>query len=583
MLFAFLISGIFYGQTPIITAIVDGDCSGGTPKLVEIYADGVVDFSLYSLENQTNANTAWGSAQDLTSLGTITDDFVYITASADFTYLDSEFPSVSSGNILVSSTVNINGDDRIRIVETATTSVVDQYGVDSVDGTGEAWDYTDSYAKRIDGTGPDGGFILANWSFGGAAAFDGGGTCQGGSTFASMMGGIGTYSTTGSVDPSLTIISPNNNAVFVPGTTSVTLSINVQNFVVANGTGDGHIHWTIDDGGGPVDQPMKYDTNDESISVTNGGTYTVYMELVDNAHLPISPAVNTTVSFSVANIIPVGGISAVIADVNTNGAGSYYEIIGPSLVTHTDPYQNRKWIQDATISGILIYDSAGTITTTYNVGDMVSGLTGYTQISNGVLRFIPTSDSGTIDSTGNAVVPQVVTITDLNSNPDMYESELIELQNVSFVDGDGINTFSTGTNYNVTDGSNTIIKRTDFFGADYIGELIPSGSINLVAVSGEYNGTAQIYVRSLSDLTLSSRDFDMTNFNLFPNPTSTGLVTIKNTNNAPMNVKVFDILGKQVKNETINSILNVSGLKSGIYILNISQEGHTVTKKLVIE
>ena len=59
-------------QVPIITMISDGDCSGGTPKVVEIYAQGTVDFSLYSLELQTNANTTWGSTDNLGSLGTVT-------------------------------------------------------------------------------------------------------------------------------------------------------------------------------------------------------------------------------------------------------------------------------------------------------------------------------------------------------------------------------------------------------------------------------------------------------------------------------------------------------------------------------
>jgi hypothetical protein len=55
-----LLSFSVFGQTPIITMISDGDCTGGTPKVVEIYAQGAVDFTLYSLELQSNANTTWG-------------------------------------------------------------------------------------------------------------------------------------------------------------------------------------------------------------------------------------------------------------------------------------------------------------------------------------------------------------------------------------------------------------------------------------------------------------------------------------------------------------------------------------------
>lgn len=203
-LIAFLISLVSFGQSPIITTIVDGDCSGGNPKLLEIYADGTVDFSLYSLQNQTNANTTWGATQDLSSFGTVTDDFVYVTTSGSSTAIGTEFPSLSGATILTSGTMNLNGDDRIRIIETATTTVVDQYGAEGTDGTGETWEYADSYAKRVDGTGPDGGFTELNWSIPGAGTLNTLGTCQGGAdTFETLMGGIGTYTTTASSTPTI--------------------------------------------------------------------------------------------------------------------------------------------------------------------------------------------------------------------------------------------------------------------------------------------------------------------------------------------------------------------------------------------
>ena len=54
-----LISIYAFAQTPVITMIADGDCTGGTPKVVEIYADGTVDFSQYTMQNQTNSNSTW--------------------------------------------------------------------------------------------------------------------------------------------------------------------------------------------------------------------------------------------------------------------------------------------------------------------------------------------------------------------------------------------------------------------------------------------------------------------------------------------------------------------------------------------
>ncbi|MFC0603149.1 lamin tail domain-containing protein [Winogradskyella pulchriflava] len=195
-----LVVAMSYGQTPIITAIVDGDCSGGNPKLLEIYASGTVDFSLYTLENQTNANTSWGNAQDLSALGMVTNSFVYITTAGSETAIGTDFPSITftNPNVLATNTMNVNGDDRVRIILTSDSTVIDQFGAEGIDGSGQSWEYADSYAKRNNNTGPDGGFNEVNWTFGGAGAFDTLGVCQTGpDTFESLMGGIGTYTSTG--------------------------------------------------------------------------------------------------------------------------------------------------------------------------------------------------------------------------------------------------------------------------------------------------------------------------------------------------------------------------------------------------
>ncbi|WP_178990723.1 T9SS type A sorting domain-containing protein [Winogradskyella schleiferi] len=368
--------------------------------------------------------------------------------------------------------------------------------------------------------------------------------------------------------PEITITAPANATVLAPGTMNVDLEFSTANLsgetvsVTVNGNTTTN-----------VSSPF-------SIATTDGTTYNVTVELIDGGVVD-----SDMISFSVGNLVTVADITALRADVVANGLGRFYEITGSSLVTHTDSFRNRKWIQDTDISGVLIYDDAGVIATTYAVGDLVSGLRGTTIDSNGILQFVPTSDAGVVVSSGNAVTAQTVTIADLNAAPDAYESELIELQNVTFSAGDGIETFSTGQNYDVTDGTNTIVKRTDFFSADYIGELIPSIQIpSLVAVAGEFNGTAQIYVRALSDISLSTSDFEISNFSIYPNPTNTGSVSISSTNSEAINVQVFDILGKQVKNQTLtNNTLDVANLKSGVYILKITQDNASTTKKLVIK
>ena len=73
-------------------------------------------------------------------------------------------------------------------------------------------------------------------------------------------------------------------------------------------------------------------------------------------------------------------------------------------------------------------------------------------------------------------------------------------------------------------------------------------------------------------------------FSIYPNPASNGYVNITSFFSGVKTVSVYDILGKKVMNTTISSsILNISELKSGVYILKIIQNEISTTKKLVIK
>ena len=70
---------------------------------------------------------------------------------------------------------------------------------------------------------------------------------------------------------------------------------------------------------------------------------------------------------------------------------------------------------------------------------------------------------------------------------------------------------------------------------------------------------------------------------MYPNPTKNNLF-IETTLNSDINISIVNILGKEVVNATlVNNTVNVSNLTSGIYIVKITEEGKTSTKKLIIE
>lgn len=190
-------TGVSALAQPVLTAILDGPCTGGIPKILEIYANGPVDFTLYTLQNQTNANTTWASgasgAQDLSALGTRTNEFVYvIMTNGVLATATAEYSNITAANSLESPTMNLNGDDRVRIVNTATTAVIDQFGVSDVDGSGTAWEWLDSWAKRNNGTLPNGTFVQGDWTYGGVDALDNTGVCTGNAQLSTIVP-LGTY------------------------------------------------------------------------------------------------------------------------------------------------------------------------------------------------------------------------------------------------------------------------------------------------------------------------------------------------------------------------------------------------------
>ncbi|MDT0294123.1 T9SS type A sorting domain-containing protein [Mesonia ostreae] len=558
-------------QTPIITMISDGDCAGGNPKVLEVFANGTVDFSLYTLENQTNANTTWANGLNLSDLGTVTDDFVYI--HADDPAFAAEFPSATNVLSTTSSVMSFNGDDRIRIILDADSSVIDQYGVDGLDGTGEAWEYKDGYAKRANNTTPNGTFNIADWNYSNGALD---GLC--GTTGFENIIGIGTFTPGTSSCPLVIVLDTVICDTETQGATSDTYT------ATATFTGGGTETYTFSINAGTVtspDDPSTMPTG--SIVVTNIPEGTDLTYTLTSTNCSIQGTVPSPSCETASNVSD-------IATLRQLPLNAVYTLTGEALLTYQQSFRNQKYIEDAT-AAILIDDSAGNISTTYAIADGITGITGELTEYNGTMQFIPESDPGAATSNGNTLSPQVVTMTDYIANPQNYESELIAFTNITFVDGDGSETFDVGMDYFFTDGDQVVTMRTQFYDADYIGEIIPDTQLtNLVGIAALFddgtNVIPQIFPRSLADFEadLAVSNKTLTNVSLYPNPTKTGFVTIKTASSEVASIEVYNLLGKQVIAQTLtNNTLNVSSLASGVYLVKVSAEGKTATKKLVIK
>lgn len=82
----------------------------------------------------------------------------------------------------------------------------------------------------------------------------------------------------------------------------------------------------------------------------------------------------------------------------------------------------------------------------------------------------------------------------------------------------------------------------------------------------------------------------LTAFTLYPNPTTTGNITIKfNNTSSSSTTTITDLSGKQVYSERITfqgeqtQEINVSNLSTGMYIISIANESSRISKKLIIK
>ncbi|MFM9988151.1 T9SS type A sorting domain-containing protein [Flavobacterium sp.] len=377
--------------------------------------------------------------------------------------------------------------------------------------------------------------------------------------------------------PTISITSPANATIFSPETTTVNVVLSVNNFNVANGTGNGHIHYTIN-GGATV---MKYDTTPIAVPTTPG-SYTVYVELVDNTHTPIVPAKNATVTFTVASYTN----AATLAAVRAAGINAWVNYTGTSVVSFSRPLtggRNQKYIQDAT-AGILVDDSAGLITTPFVIGDGISNIKGQLINFSGVMEFVPNQDA-TKPSTGNTITPQVVSLATIAGNIDAYESQLVQINGVNFTAADGTAVFVVNTDTAINDGTASLFR--PMFPAtevDYIGAVIPTGARNIAVIVSENTGVLKVVARSLAELTLSRSSFDaISGLKIYPNPAK-NLLNITSDSFETKTVAIYNVLGAQVLAANVtNAPINVASLSKGVYVVKVTEEGKTATRKLVIE
>lgn len=186
---------------------------------------------------------------------------------------------------------------------------------------------------------------------------------------------------------------------------------------------------------------------------------------------------------------------------NTTTSTTVYKITGD--VTFVYENGSNMYIQDAT-GGLLIYDNQNVITNNYNEGDVISGgVVGTCSFYNGLRELVPSRDLAEESGNTGSVIPMTVTVEDIVNEYDTYESRLVRLASVNFVDG-GQFTTGTASNMEIDQFGETMVCRSNFKTLDMtINAGAEANVVGFVSIFSNNSGTDfQIFPRANADIEL---------------------------------------------------------------------------------
>jgi hypothetical protein len=396
-------------------------------------------------------------------------------------------------------------------------------------------------------------------------------------------------------NPTLSILSPVSGANVAGPNVDVNLSI--QNFNVANGTGDGHINYSVD-GGTSI---SKYDTNPISLTGLSYGTHSIAVELVDNSNAALSTPVTATSTFSTYQVqtLPLLESFTYTAAENLADQSAWTNYFsGDDVVIKTG---NLSYTGLTSAGNSISFDGGGkdpvTNFTPTNSGSVyasfmlevsaldaaaVNGYFGVLRNDNGDyisrLWISPTSTTSyRIGISGGGTLNEIYApTTDYALNETLFIVFNYDLDNdtVSAWINKGNTTAPTA---DISEGSGSTSNTLNQF-------LIRQDSATetpSIVMDELRIGTSWSEVVPSS---LSAAQKDLSYFNLYPNPSKSNFINITSTGLGAIQASVFDILGKQVINTAVsNGRLDVSPLNTGVYIVKLTQGKATITKKLIIQ
>lgn len=565
-LFAFMFA---QAQDLFFSEIVEGSSNN---KAIEIFngTGAAVDLSGYTIKLGSNGGT-WSTTNILTPTGTLANNDVFVIANAG---ANATILGVSD----VQSTVTYyNGDDALGLFHGDT--MIDIIGVYQTD-PGTAWDVAGVVGATLNHTIVRKPSVISgnlNWAVSAGTNADNSEWIVYEQDFITDLGmhtfepGGGEQAATPTFNPPGGVYSQGINVTIATTTAGATIRYTTDGSIPSATVG------TI------YSIPVALNTNTtlKAIAYVNGST------TIDPSYIASGMYVFPTVVSTLAQLRTM-----------TAGTGTVYMVAEELTLSFQQDFRHQKFVQSNS-AGILIDDTAGVIATPYNLGDGITGLTGTVARYNNMLQFTPVANPGPATSTGNGLYAPTVTTAAIAANVEMYQARMVRVTAAHLVE---TGTFASGTNYTLQDASGTIVFRTAFYDADYIGETIPVGDYNFLLIVNQFNQTPQVYARMTADWAPVANDDDIivpVNTTLkgnYPNPFNPNTTIEFYTAKAvPVQITIYNQKGQIVRDWNLEAKANGNhsvswdgkdnsgnSVTSGVYYYRMNSGKYSSTRKMVL-
>ena len=435
-----------------------------------------------------------------------------------------------------SSDISQNGDDAIELYFGG--GVIEVFGDVDVDGTGEAWEYMDSWAYKVEGA----------WTYGEVNCTDGSTTtCDSGCPYPFVECSAGPCP--------------------APDITSWTM------------TGDGAI-FDGNNQDGVIGYQIHYSTSDFTL-----GDDTVNVYEFDSFPHTMSGVLegSTTYYMTIRSVCGDGVYSDWEQDPNNNGDGPDIYTTSSCLSSYPLPYLNDFNDPVAWTTCQTFYD---------NDGD--GNYWFYTTIDN--------SDNLTASSfswNGSAFTPDnwvIMGPIDLTNVSDALLEWEVQALDPAYCNENYSVYVGPSNNYSDLLGSSVSYTETLESGGDACGSWanrsldISAATGDLVYIGLRHHDVTDVYILSIDNVsvtssTMSNEDFTLQNIDYsFDQETNLLRVT---SEEMLSNIQIYNMLGQEVLSQDLNetsALLNLSSLSSSIYIVNVEgNNSKTKTFKLAIK